>query len=240
MCKVNKFVFPEIQISSPGKDNVVTKFERKSGIMKKIKDPIVLGFIAGLIGNSAKLAGNLVNRYVFYKSDTTYPEIAGGLFMTKKEREKPTGKVVGGLADFVLGAILGIPLVYMFRYTGKDKSALKGMGYGHFAWIGMYGSIGRLMGINKGVFPLNAQTNMSALFNHTWYGLVTALVINKLGAPSLFPEPRSYTDPIVDPKKAVQSTEEIFEATDQTGHPNNKNKVRRHIVAVPTRKQKRI
>lgn len=162
--------------------------------MKKIKDPIVLGVFAGIIGNCAKMAGNIFNRYVLYKSDTTYYEIAGGLFMTKKERNKLTGKVVGGLADFILGGFLGIPLVYLFRYTGKDKTAIKGTAYGHFAWIVMYGSLGRLFGVKKGVFPLNAQTNMSALVNHTWYGLVTALVINKLGDPRLFPEPISRTN----------------------------------------------
>ena len=191
--------------------------------MKKIKDPIVLGAVAGLIGNTAKLAGNLFNRYVLYKSDTTYPEIAGGLFMTKKEREKPVGKAVGGLADFVLGGILGIPLVYMFRYTGKDNAVFKGLGYGHIAWIAMYGSTGRMMGVKKGVFPLNADTNLSAFVNHSWYGLVTALLINKLGDPSLFPEPRSYND--------------SNETSQQIGQNKCSYKIRRQMVPIPSRKR---
>ncbi len=160
-------------------------------MMKKIKDPVVLGIISGLIGNSAKFAGNLFNRYVLKRSDITYPEIAAGIFMTKKERNKPLGMLVGGLADFALGAILGIPVVYLLRYTGKDKAAIKGLVFGHFAWLTAYGVIGRGFGTHKGVFPLDAHTNLSAFASHSWYGLVTSVVITKLGDPGLFPEPTS-------------------------------------------------
>lgn len=159
--------------------------------MKKIKDPIILGLVAGLIGNTAKLTGNIFNRYVLYKSETTYPEIAGGLFMSKKQRKRPVGKLVGAIADFSLGGILGIPIVYLLRYTGTDKAAIKGLGVGHFVWVIMYGTIGRGLGKTKGVFPLDAETNLSAFFNHSWYGLFAALTVSKLGDSSLFPEPTS-------------------------------------------------
>ncbi len=162
--------------------------------IKKIKDPIILGIVSGLIGNCAKLAGNLFNRYVLKRSDTTYPEIAAGMFMTKKERNKPIGMLVGGLADFGLGGILGIPMVYLLRYTGRDKAGIKGLGLGHFAWIAVYGAIGRGFGTKRGVFPLDAHTNLSAFVNHSWYGLITSLVAAKLGDPSLFPEPASLPD----------------------------------------------
>ena len=49
--------------------------------------------------------------------------------------------------------------------------------------------MGRLLGVKKGVFPLNADTNLSAFFNHSWYGIVTAVLAAKLGDDSLFPEP---------------------------------------------------
>lgn len=153
--------------------------------MKKIKDPILLGIISGLIGNTAKLAGNLFNRYVLYKSEITYPEIASGMFMGKKQRERPVGKLVGFLADYAIGASLGIPMVYMLRYSGKSNAPLKGLGLGHIAWVSMFGFLGG--GHNqKEVFPLDAGTNLSAFVNHSWYGLVTALVASRLGDPSLF------------------------------------------------------
>ena len=159
--------------------------------MKKIKDPLILGAVAGLMGNSVKLAGNLINRHIFGFSGTTYPEISAGLFMTKKERKKKTGLAVGTLGDFTIGAMLGVPIVYMLRYTGRDLAALKGLGVGHFAWIALYGTVGRGLGENNGVFPLSAETNFSAYINHSWYGLTTAYVASKLGDPSLFPEPTS-------------------------------------------------
>jgi len=62
------------------------------------------------------------------------------------------------------------------------------LGYGHFAWVFFYGALGNFFGA-RGVFPVNAPTNLSALINHSLYGMTTAAVIAKLGDPALFPEP---------------------------------------------------
>ena len=154
----------------------------------KIKDPLVLGAIAGTIANLAKLLGNEFGMKSLKISKASYPEMAAGLFMTKKERKKPVGQVVGALADLAVGGLMGIPLVYLLRYTGRDYAALKGLGYGHFAWVFLYGATGRLVG-TKSIFPLNAKTNLSALINHSMYGIIAAVIAAKLGDPSLFPEP---------------------------------------------------
>jgi len=141
-------------------------------IVRKIKDPIILGLISGIAGNAAKLAGNMVNRYLFKFSEATYPEIAAGIFMSKKERGKRTGLAVGAIADFVIGAGLGVPIVYLLKQTLRDNTLLKGIGAGHAAWIAAYGALGRAFG-SRGVFPLDAGTNLSAFINHAWYGAVT-------------------------------------------------------------------
>lgn len=57
----------------------------------------------------------------------------------------------------------------------------------------IYGFLGGGLGAKKGVYPLDAGTNMSSFFNHSWYGLVTALAASKLGDPTLFPEPSNKT-----------------------------------------------
>jgi hypothetical protein len=155
---------------------------------------VIPGMACGAVGTAAKMLGNLFNRHVLKKSDTTYVEIAAGLFMNKAEREKPVGRIVGFLADYALGAILGVPLVYVLKYTGKDHAFLKGLGYGHFAWVGMYGAVGRALGTSRGVFPLNADTNLSAYFNHSWYGIATALMAKSLADPSFFLDSRSSTE----------------------------------------------
>jgi hypothetical protein len=154
----------------------------------KIKDPLVLGAAAGIIANLAKLLGNEFGIKTVKISKASYPEMAAGLFMKKKERKKPAGLIAGTLADFAIGGIMGIPLVYLLRYTGRDHAAFKGLGYGHFAWVFLYGATGRLFG-TKGLFPLNASTNLSALINHSMYGIIAAVLAAKLGDPSLFPEP---------------------------------------------------
>ena len=154
----------------------------------KIKDPLILGAVAGLTANLVKILGNDFNKKVLKVSDIIYPELAAGIFMTEKERNKPAGLVVGTIADFVIGAIMGVPMVYLLRYTGKDHAALKGFGFGNFAWVSLYGAVGRMFG-TKSLYPLNAKTNLSAFINHSLFGIITALIIKKIGDPDLFPEP---------------------------------------------------
>lgn len=158
----------------------------------KIKDPLVLGAVAGTIANLVKLLGNELGMKSLKISKASYPQMAAGLFMTKKERKKPAGQVVGTLADLAVGGLMGIPLVYLLRYTGRDYAALKGLSYGHFAWVFLYGATGRIIG-TKSLFPLDATTNLSALFNHSMYGIIAAVLAAKLGDPSLFPEPGGKT-----------------------------------------------
>ncbi len=154
----------------------------------KIKDPLVLGATVGIVANLVKFVGNEFNRKILKISNVTYPEIAAGLFMAQKERKKPVGLFVGALADFAIGAMMGVPMVYILRYTGRDHATLKGLGFGNLAWVSLYGAVGRMFGI-KGLFPLNASTNLSAFINHGLYGITAALLTSKLGDPSLFPEP---------------------------------------------------
>jgi len=153
-------------------------------LVKKIKDRIVLGLVSGLAGNVAKLAGNLANAYLFGFSRTTYPILAGQLFMNQKQLRTKTGLLVGTLADMVIGAAVGVPLVYMLTYTGKDHYALKGIGFGNTAWTGLFGAMSRLA-LNQAAFQ-DAPTNLSAFLNHTWYGLVASAVAANLGDPGLF------------------------------------------------------
>jgi len=37
--------------------------------------------------------------------------------------------------------------------------------------------------------PSYADTNLSAFFNHSWYGLVTATLVKNLGDPSIYLNP---------------------------------------------------
>ncbi|NLX90178.1 MAG: hypothetical protein GXZ07_01055 [Firmicutes bacterium] len=155
----------------------------------KIKDPLVLGAIAGAIANLAKLLGNEFGMKTLKISQASYPEMAAGLFMTKKERRKPVALVVGTLADLTIGGIMGVPLVYILRYTGRDFAPIKGIGYGLFAWVLLYGALGRFLGTKSSIFPLSSTTSLSAYINHSIYGAIAAVLTAKLGDPSLFPEP---------------------------------------------------
>lgn len=151
--------------------------------MKKIKDPIVLGGIAGFIGNLAKNLGNEVSIALSF-SKLSYAEIAGGVFMKRRETMTPLGKAIGYFGDSAIGGALGVGLVYVLKATGKDHAIAKGIGYSHIVWTVLVGGINKI-GISS-IKPPDRKTVLSSYINHTLYGIAAALAITLLGDKDLF------------------------------------------------------
>ena len=65
--------------------------------MRKIKDRILLGIVAGILGS---VPGRILNKieFEFGLTDSRYEQMAASLFVTKKDAHKPRGKVVGKIA----------------------------------------------------------------------------------------------------------------------------------------------
>ena len=151
--------------------------------MKKIKDPILLGIVAGLTGNLLKDIGDMINTRLGI-SKTSYSRVAAGLFMNKKQTESSLGKTVGWLTDAAIGAGLGVGFVYILKFTGKDHALMKGVGYSHGAWTLFLGGANKLM--VESVYPQDPKTILSQYATHTLYGIGAAFSATTFGDEDMF------------------------------------------------------
>jgi hypothetical protein len=150
----------------------------------KIKDRILLGVISGTIGNTVK---TVIDEVSLRKkiSQRSFRETAAGVWVSKKsEASNLEGQILGGLLDFGLGTLGGIGVVHLLSKTGKDQLITKGVLSGI--------SIGSVITALLSVFPQNkvkpkdAASNLSYMFSHAVYGIVTTYVVAGFGHPSLF------------------------------------------------------
>ncbi|MEW6424536.1 MAG: hypothetical protein AB1523_07275 [Bacillota bacterium] len=151
--------------------------------MPKIKDRMILGVIAGLGGNAAKLLiCALLKRAKWVES--MGPERAAGMLVSPHRVTQPEGRVVGFLADGVIACMLGIATVYALSIMGKDKAVIKGAIAGKMMWTTLYGMLGNL-GATK-IEPVSPKTVLSEFLGHTAFGVLTACLAAGLGDPGLF------------------------------------------------------
>ncbi len=151
--------------------------------MKKIKDPILLGIIAGLTGNVFKNAGDILS-VKLGTSHTSYPRMAGSLFMNKRKTKTPIGKTVGWLTDAAMAAGLGVGYVYVLKFTGKDHALMKGVGYAHGTWTLILGGSNKIMA--SSIYPQDPKTLLSQYATHTLYGVGACLAATVFGDEDLF------------------------------------------------------
>ena len=153
----------------------------------KIKDPVMLGALAGITGSIAKeLFEELLMKKGWNTSDGV--QMAYQVFGERKFTNKPLCKLVGNLANCGIGTGLGMPIMFLLSLTGKDYALLKGATLGHLAWVYFYGGMNRVRMSKR--FPLPLKSDLTACFAHMIYGITTAAVIKALGHDSLFTQAR--------------------------------------------------
>lgn len=145
------------------------------------QDPIIYGGIAGIIGTIAKELVDFISVAVGF-SKHTYWHVAASIFVEPKEVTKVGALVVGALADLITGAFFGILLLFFVRYTKKDYLYLKGLGFGWFIWLFLFGIAINLEIVH--IIPMGIGTSLSAFIEHSIFGLTTVWFIGKY-APKL-------------------------------------------------------
>lgn len=141
-------------------------------------DPIVLGAIAGAIGNVPKaILTNLFQYFGWVRY--TFGQLAAGLFMKQEVLSNPLVLLVGYVTDFTVASLLGVVLVYIIRNTGNDFEIFKGLLIGLASYIFLYGIMLRLH-ITSGnlATPL---PNFLALPPHIIFGMLSGWVIKHYG-----------------------------------------------------------
>ncbi len=150
-----------------------------------VRDRVLLGIIAGVIGNIAKDASDTtLNTLGIAKGN--YGQLATAPLTGERYKKTRIGLVVGYLADFILAAGLGVPIIYLLSHTGKDYAKIKGAGVGLAEWLLVIGLLGSLTPEGRKVFPLGPQSALASAWHHILYGATTATVATRLGAPELF------------------------------------------------------
>lgn len=184
--------------------------------MRKIKDRITLGFVAGLLANIPKA---ISNELLFRKKieSKRYGEVISGIFMPKGQALSKKGKLFGVGGDFITSGFLGIPLVYIMSLTGKDNFLLKGFLAGV---IGLGGFRGLIANVGPGkTYPRDPKTNIAFSIHSSLWGLMASTLIVMLGDKSLF-EPRQAKNSLLsEPATETNNPQQIGEA-------NHTNRVR--------------
>jgi hypothetical protein len=150
-----------------------------------MRDSVSLGLFSGLMGNLVKSLYNQIT-WRSGKNEVLYPHIASSMFFKPFYTRMHKPFLVGCLADLITGALLGMPLIYLFKKTGKDNYLMKGVGYGSFLWLVLYGA-----GHNLNLFTIKvkgAPSYLWAFLAHIIYGVTTAYTAVKFADPGTFPD----------------------------------------------------
>jgi hypothetical protein len=158
--------------------------------MDKINDRFLLGMVAGLTGNVFKMTVDDVSHRMGI-SQRSFRSTAAGLWVNKEsEAANAKGQLLGSLFDFGIAGIGGVGIVELLTRTGNDHIISKGFTSG-IAIGSMLTAMTSFSPTNK-VKPKDAASNLSYMLSHAVYGVITAVVASKIGAPELYDvEPRN-------------------------------------------------
>jgi len=144
----------------------------------KIKDRISLGLLSGFIANIPKEAlSELLYRKGIEKG--RFASMAAGVFIPKKSALSKKGILFGLTHDFMLASTLGIPLVYMLSFTGKDKWLIKGLlagGLGFGVLRGLMANVGP-----GKAYPNDPLSNISMTLGSLMWGTIASSIAISLG-----------------------------------------------------------
>lgn len=171
--------------------------------MKKIKDRITLGILAGGIGTILQISVDIISSRLGI-SQRSYRTTAAGVWVSsRRQAESWQGQLLGTIMNLGLSMVGAFALIALLTKNGRDKIILKGLFFG-----ASFGAIinAMLSGlINNKVKPTDAASNLSYLASNAVFGLTTALVASKLGHDSLF-DAQPQNDKI---KPTEKTTEEL-------------------------------
>ncbi|KLU60447.1 hypothetical protein CEB3_c32980 [Peptococcaceae bacterium CEB3] len=155
--------------------------------MGKIKDSIGLGLLAGLIGTLTMDLSNLI-LWRRGKTENLLGHLAGSMLFRTWRTNRRKDFLLGQIAHMFTGTALGVPLVYLFKRTGRDLAYVKGAFYGSLTWSILVDGATRL-GLYRAK-PKLTKTFYASLWDNMLYGLSASYAIMHLADRSLLPEKR--------------------------------------------------
>lgn len=141
-----------------------------------IKDKIVIGSMAGMIGTLFKDLPN----FILYKLGVApylYANIAASAHLVPADLYSPLGYIIGFLADIITGGAIGVVTILFLDRFGMDYWWYKGLIIGNTVWLFGLGVTLNLGAVH--LIPTDPVFGFTSLFDHIIYGLVTVYILFK-------------------------------------------------------------
>lgn len=105
-----------------------------------MKDDIMLGVLAGFVGNIPKEIITWLLHFLGYLR-YTFVHIAAGTFVPKEFIDNPISLVTGAIADWIMVGIIGTVTVYFIKYTDYRFPIIKSIFLSSAFYILLYGAL---------------------------------------------------------------------------------------------------
>ncbi len=148
-----------------------------------LKDRILAGTMAGMTASFLKTIPNII-LWRMGVVEHMYLFIASSALISPEDVTKVWGLILGVVVDIITGGTLGLLIIYLLTFTGRDYWWYKGLIVGNIVWL-----FGLGLAINFGaarIVPVDPIFRLTSLIEHQIFGLVGAYLIIKW-----YPEPSS-------------------------------------------------
>ncbi|MCK8817446.1 hypothetical protein MWH28_08750 [Natroniella sulfidigena] len=147
--------------------------------MIELKDKLTFGAVAGMIANIFKNAF-IFGLYFFDVIKYTTWHMASSSYISKDRINTLGSLIPGAVTDYFMASIMGIIIMYLLYFTGKENYIFKGVMVGLFYWVAIYGIVMSLE--ITYINPDDLITNLSQIVAHLIIGSLTAFIIVKYGS----------------------------------------------------------
>ncbi len=142
-----------------------------------MQDKVIFGSLVGLLADAVKLLTNYLG-YLLNLSEVVFWQIIATRFLGKADLHRPVAYLIGGLADLVVAATLGIAFIYLLSFTGWRFVYLKGSGFGLLVWVILFGTL--LNQTAQNVLILKPPAIVVTAVAHLVYGIALAFFTVRL------------------------------------------------------------
>jgi hypothetical protein len=140
-----------------------------------MKDKFFLGALAGTAGSTVMLTLYFILNSLPGISIKLLDGIAR-VFVPEPVIGTLEGNIIGIIAHFMCGSMIGLAILVIFEITGYNNPLLKGAALGAGSWFIACGIVGRLININ---IQDNFIDQMLNLLIHIPYGITVAWFLNR-------------------------------------------------------------
>jgi hypothetical protein len=150
-----------------------------------IKDRVALGAFAGILGSLPQIAVNLISHTFHYTKIYSFT-LAGGIFLNSNLTGTAGGMILGTLLWLFTAAFLGLLMVLLLEWTGKDYWWFKGPFVTVIVMhIFIYGFFFNMASCT--VIPIDVSTNLSFLIENLVFGVTAGYFVKRCAPETSLP-----------------------------------------------------